>query len=176
MFAAMKSCENDGIGRITLNLEFPIFMCARCIEILMQKDSLTNETRLCTNSTQNSYVDGTNFSDYLDGIGVRENMSFDPKTGTQGQGQDISRTCPGQVQLRISTPPFFVQIIFSGNFESEMYKRYSWIADQRDAHTRLICQQTRRATTISRPLLESSDKENLDLPGLFFCDHFLTYF
>ena len=28
-------------------------------------------------------------------------MGFGRKTGTQGQGQDISRTCPGSVQLRL---------------------------------------------------------------------------
>ena len=33
---------------------------------------------------------------------------------------------------------------------------YSWIAYQPDAHTKLICQQTRRATTITRPPLEIS--------------------
>ena len=35
-------------------------------------------------------------------------------------------------------------------------KNYSWIADQRDAHEKLICQRTRRVTIIPRPPLESS--------------------
>ena len=33
---------------------------------------------------------------------------------------------------------------------------YSWIADQRHAHKKSICQRTRRVTTLSRPPLESS--------------------
>ena len=33
---------------------------------------------------------------------------------------------------------------------------YSWIADQRDEHEQLICQRTRRITTIPRPPLERS--------------------
>ena len=33
---------------------------------------------------------------------------------------------------------------------------YSWIADQLSAHKKSICQQTRRATAIPRPPLESS--------------------
>ena len=33
---------------------------------------------------------------------------------------------------------------------------YSWIADQRDTHEKLICQRTRRATTIPRPPLGNS--------------------
>ena len=33
---------------------------------------------------------------------------------------------------------------------------YSWIANQRDTHEKLICQQTRTVTTIPRPLLKSS--------------------
>ena len=75
---------------------------------------MTYKTLLCTDSSRNSYVDeeetclpedtlrtrGQLFSDYLGGIGVRTNMGFGPKTGTRGQGQDISRTCPGLVQLR----------------------------------------------------------------------------
>ena len=36
---------------------------------------------------------------------------------------------------------------------------YSWIPDQQDAHEKLICQRTRRATTIPRPPLESSQWE-----------------
>ena len=31
-------------------------------------------------------------------------MVFGPKIGTRGQGQDISRTCPGLVQLRGMQP------------------------------------------------------------------------
>ena len=33
---------------------------------------------------------------------------------------------------------------------------YSWIADPQDAHEKLICRRTRRATTLLRPPLESS--------------------
>ena len=44
---------------------------------------------------------GQLFSDYLGGIGVRTNMGFGPKTGTWGQEQDMSRTCPGQVLLSL---------------------------------------------------------------------------
>ena len=39
---------------------------------------------------------------------------------------------------------------------------YGWIADQRHAHKKSICQRTARATTLS------------NLSGLFLCDHFLT--
>ena len=41
-------------------------------------------------------------------------------------------------------------------FDLESHYRYGWIADQRNAHEKLICQQTRRATIISRPPLERS--------------------
>ena len=74
---------------------------------------MTYKTLLCTDSSQNSYVNkegtcllsredalrtqGQFFSDYLGGIGVRTNMGFGPKTWTRGQGQDIPRTCPGLV-------------------------------------------------------------------------------
>ena len=46
------------------------------------------------------------------------------------------------------------------------------------ANEKLICQQTRRATTIPRPLLESSWRveENPDLPGIFLCDPFSHLF
>ena len=71
------------------------------------------KTLLCTDSSRNSCVNkeetclledtlrtrGQLFSDYLGGIGVRTNMGFGPKTGTWGQEQDMSRTCPGLVQL-----------------------------------------------------------------------------
>ena len=36
--------------------------------------------------------------------------------------------------------------------------RYSWIADQRDAHEKLTCRRTRKVTTILRPPLESSPR------------------
>ena len=75
---------------------------------------MTYKTLLCADSSPNFYVNkeetclledtlrtrGQLFSDYLDGIGVRTNMGFGPDTGTRGQGQDISRTCPGLVQPR----------------------------------------------------------------------------
>ena len=40
-----------------------------------------------------------------------------------------------------------------------LMNRYSWIADQRDAHKKSICQRTKRVTTLSRPPLESSRRE-----------------
>ena len=41
-------------------------------------------------------------------------------------------------------------------YEVSSRNYYSWIADQPDAHEKLICQRTRRAATILRPPLESS--------------------
>ena len=80
---------------------------------------MTYKTLLCTDSSWNSYVNkeetclledtlrtrGLLFSDYLGGIGVRTNMGLGPKTGTWGQEQDMSRTCPGLVQLRCQVTP-----------------------------------------------------------------------
>ena len=53
-------------------------------------------------------------------------------------------------------------------------RMYSWIADQLSAHEKLICQRTRRATTIPRPPLKALSKKNPHLPGQIFCDHFLV--
>ena len=44
---------------------------------------------------------------------------------------------------------------------NKLCKWYSWIADQLSAHKKLICQRTRRTTTIPRPPLESSWREKI---------------
>ena len=49
---------------------------------------------------------------------------------------------------------------------------YSWIANQRDTHEKLICQQTRSAKTIPRPPLGSSRQEKSRSSGYIFCHHF----
>ena len=45
---------------------------------------------------------------------------------------------------------------------------YSWIANQRDAHETLICQQTRRVTTIPRPRMKSSWRGEFRSSGFHF--------
>ena len=46
---------------------------------------------------------GQLFIDYFGGVSVRTNMGSGQKAGTRGQGQDVSRTCPGLLQLRKMT-------------------------------------------------------------------------
>ena len=51
---------------------------------------------------------------------------------------------------------------------------YSWIADQRDAYKKMIFRRTRRVTTFSRPLLESSRQgESRSIRTILF-DNFLS--
>ena len=102
-------CQQDYFKKFSSS---PFLIVSR-IKVFMWRYIITYKTLLCTDSSTNSYVDeeetclpedtlrtrGQLFSDYLGGIGVRENMGFGQKTGTRGQGQDISRTCPGLVQL-----------------------------------------------------------------------------
>ena len=45
---------------------------------------------------------------------------------------------------------------------------YSWIADQPDTHEKLICQRTRRVTTIPRPPVESSRQGEFRFSGFHF--------
>ena len=54
--------------------------------------------------------------------------------------------------------------------------RYSWIGPPIETHEKLIPGRTRRATTIPRPPLKNSGRENSDLPGKFLSDLFLTSF
>ena len=48
---------------------------------------------------------------------------------------------------------------------------HSWIVDQQDAHEKLICQRTRRATTIPRPPLESSRRGESRSAWYTFVNH-----
>ena len=55
-----------------------------------------------------------------------------------------------------------VCVLLEVNYSRPCAMVYSWIADQRDAHELLICQRTRRVTTLSRPPLESSRQGESD--------------
>ena len=54
---------------------------------------------------------------------------------------------------------------------------YGWIADQRHAHTKSICQRTVRATTLSRPSLESSwQGESRSIRTIFVWSFLTSYY
>ena len=51
---------------------------------------------------------------------------------------------------------------------SRAFRMYSWIADQRDAHEKLICKQTRRVTIVPRPRIKSSQRGEFRPSGFHF--------
>ena len=71
---------------------------------------------------------------------------------------------------------FILQLLFGRHcFSPVSWQSYSWIGPV-DAHEKPIPQRTKRATTISRPPLESSRRGEFNSAGIIFVKVILTFF
>ena len=61
-------------------------------------------------------------------------MGFGQKTGTRGQGQDISRTCPGLVQLS----PLKEEHVKDCRSKNKPWSCPSWTEDEADIAAEMI--------------------------------------